>query len=188
MRTRQVVPSIEALEALFMEHQNLIDMAIRQNWGLVVAIDLTWEDAQQELAMALWKTLLTLDPSRTDNIPRYISYKLHFRLIDISRTTKRHGITKAPPRERISFVSLDAPDQFGQPWELPAPEEEQPVSPQIMRALETLEERERALVEQIMDGQPIKAQKDQYILEAALEKLRDLLTGSANAHHMGFAS
>lgn len=153
---------------LFDEYKGYIDSALRANRRLIKALNISREDAYQDLAVCLLETLDKFDSAQSDSLEKHIAIRLKHRVLHMRDNKKLYGITYAP-RKGFSVISLQSRvDVYGREIELPYHEELDCMW--IENEIDSLPAAQKHAVNRLLSGKKVSG-KNRYLI-AARNKLR----------------
>ena len=106
--------SIAERNRIVEENLPIIDKVIRQNWSLMIAAHLDYDDVYQDLAVRLIRCVETYDPDK-GTLHGHIYSQLKYELLNCKTPLKRTGITGLPYNSRwndilpLESISKDTP-------------------------------------------------------------------------------
>ena len=90
------------------EHLPCIVSVMRQNYGLIQAARMEWDDVYQQLAVRLIRAVDTFDSDK-GKLEQHIYSQLKYELLSCKNPRRLYGLTNAPAElRRGTFVSFEA--------------------------------------------------------------------------------
>ena len=87
-------------------HLWCIHTVIRQNWPLVQAANMDYDDVYQQLSIRLIRAVAGFDPEK-GTLEQHIFAQLKFELLNCKTPYRLHGITGLPKGYRKEIISID---------------------------------------------------------------------------------
>lgn len=112
-----IIRSIEQRNQLVEQYLWCIDAVIHQNYALIVAAHLDWQDVYQALAERLIRAIGRYDPAKGRSMKGYICDQLKFELLSCGSARAQYGFTKAPYYLRNTVVSMEELAEQDPYWE-----------------------------------------------------------------------
>ncbi len=160
-----------------LNHEHLINAAIRRNWCLLKALKLETDDVFQELAMAMLKAIDGFNPSLSSSMDAHITARLQFAVLDLKKKHKPAGMTGLSGA-RVTVTSIESCSDYEVPLEIPDTDDGFD-NVHISEAIATLNSSERDVLSRRMDGFMIRGRDQVAALESAFAKIRSFYAQDA---------